>query len=358
MLFGNPKSGKVIKMGWLDNWWTQDDPLKDLDLELRDYLRKETQKPSSSGAQSTVADARSYREQLGISAASKGNPYQPQPPTQEAPELKDEERPLPSASLFQDGRYKDLWKTYKPQREIEEAGKSDEEKLLDIVGAFKEVQASVGRAAMENCADEQFAIHDCFRSGSWSARMTMCKAENRRLTRCINMQKRFLRALGFASINARPDDESERIQMHADRLYQRMLKHEELTEKAKKEGTPTPVLPSLDESLPDDIRAKVDNPDHRIEIDKLPKQLQEALHERHFKDLEGEELQMARRGLQHRLSQEAELMVRITERYQIDHENRVKRRAEGRETFDDKIFRVFDMRDYSGKPREPKKREE
>lgn len=56
------------------------------------------------------------------------------------------------------------------------------------------------------------------------------------------MGQRFLRALGYGSILGRPDQVDEDIQMHADRLFQRVLQHEEAVEKAKEAGQPLPVF--------------------------------------------------------------------------------------------------------------------
>lgn len=59
--------------------------------------------------------------------------------------------------------------------------------------------------------------------------------------------QRFLRALGYGSVPGRAADIEDDIQMHADALYQRVLRHEEAVENAKKDGTPIPVF---DPSIP------------------------------------------------------------------------------------------------------------
>jgi hypothetical protein len=60
--------------------------------------------------------------------------------------------------------------------------------------------------------------------------------------------QKFLKALGYLN-GRRSDEEEERIQMHADTLYQRMLKEEEEISKAKAEqrAIPTfkPLIPSV-----------------------------------------------------------------------------------------------------------------
>ncbi len=95
---------------------------------------------------------------------------------------------VPAQSLYPDGRYAHLWRTYRPQAVIEQAAKTDQEKLLDIVEGFKERRAQIGRAALENCAVEQLAIQDCFRYGGWRTRVTMCRDETRTFERCYVTQ--------------------------------------------------------------------------------------------------------------------------------------------------------------------------
>ena len=171
-------------MGWLwgsgndrGSGSSKSDPLKDLDPSLRDFLEKESpvkyktaQAPPASASPTPPAQYFDLSTQtlssVGKAAASEAPPQ----------------------SLFPDGRYAHIWSTYKPLSDIENATKSDQEKLLDVLNGFKERKAQIGRAAVENCSEEQWAVSDCFRSGGWKARMTMCRAENRQFERCYNMQ--------------------------------------------------------------------------------------------------------------------------------------------------------------------------
>jgi hypothetical protein len=59
------------------------------------------------------------------------------------------------------------------------------------------------------------------------------------------MQSKFLKALGYLTMDARSPEEDERIQMHADKLYQQMLAQEAETEKAHNEGRPAPEFESV-----------------------------------------------------------------------------------------------------------------
>jgi len=108
----------------------------------------------------------------------------------------EESRPkVPSQSLYKDGRYAHLWKTYQSQADAEAESKSDQEKIGDVLEGYKYRKAEIGRAALENCALEQWEVNDCFRNGGWASRLTMCRTENRELERCYLMQAVHLRVL-------------------------------------------------------------------------------------------------------------------------------------------------------------------
>ena len=174
-------------MGWL--WGSHNDasstksdgdPLRDLDPSLRDFLEKEsplkykTSQPRSQAATSLSPASQPADSQSQSTNSAASRPYDSStasPPT-----------------LFSDGRYSHLWSTYKSKSEVENAAKTDQEKLLDVLNAFKERKAEIGRAAVENCSLEQTAISDCFRTGSWKARMTMCRGPSREFERCYTMQ--------------------------------------------------------------------------------------------------------------------------------------------------------------------------
>lgn len=161
-------------MGWL--WGSNPhtpstpstDPLRDLDPTLRDFLHAST--PSTSPS-----------------------PPPPPPPSQLPPDpsllAPESTTPtVPPQSLYPDGRYADLWRTYRPLSEIESATQTDQEKLMEVLEGYKQRKAEIGRTALENCALEQGAVDHCFRKGGWSKRMGMCREENRAFERCFLMQ--------------------------------------------------------------------------------------------------------------------------------------------------------------------------
>jgi hypothetical protein len=107
--------------------------------------------------------------------------------------------------------------------------------------AQEQRSAVLERTAKENCALEEQAEQDCFTQGGWSFdRLRQCHNETRALERCTQLQTKFLRTLGYLSVPGRSMEEEERIQMHADSLYQQMLQHEEAIRQAKEQGLPPP----------------------------------------------------------------------------------------------------------------------
>lgn len=152
---------------------SSEDPFRDLDPGLREFLSKESPvKYSSSNPPSTAVAEEP-----------------PQNTTKEPIDsTESDESKVPAASLFKDGRYAHLWSTYQPQAAVESAIKSDQEKIDDVLQGYKARQAEIGRAALENCALEQWDVNECFRGGGLHSRLTMCRAENRKFERCYQMQ--------------------------------------------------------------------------------------------------------------------------------------------------------------------------
>lgn len=162
-------------MGWF--WGSsngQEDPTKKLDPELQDYLKKE--RPTT--YTTTVKPSRE-------------TPTQPTQNPSQSTNVTTEDKPtVPAASLYPDGRYADLWKTYKPLAEVEAADNSNTAQR--VIDKFKHKKDSVHAAAMENCAIEHEGLTTCFNKGDWiamvKARATMCSDENRKFSRCYTTQ--------------------------------------------------------------------------------------------------------------------------------------------------------------------------
>lgn len=145
------------------------DPLRDLDPALRDFLKKESP----------------------LKYNSSNPPAEPAPipskPTTSIPTPEEESTPK-YPTQFKDGRYNHIWKTYQPLYDVENANKSDNEKIQDVIDAYKFRRTEINRGALENCAMEQTQVQDCFEAGGISARTTLCRTENRRFNRCYEMQ--------------------------------------------------------------------------------------------------------------------------------------------------------------------------
>lgn len=362
-------------MGYLDSFWRRDDPLKDLDLDpnLRKYLEEQAPKGYRTASERAAAEAKklqqssssstddTYRSRLGLNTHNDPdaqdrqlkNPAPAPPPPSTTP-------PVPPQSLYPDGRYADLWKTYRPPSELAQAGKSDQEKLLDVVGGYKERQAQVSRASLENCADFQFALSECFRTGGWKSRMSMCRAENQSLSRCMEMQGKLLRALGYLSLDERSEEQGERLQMHADRLYHEMLERERRVKEAREQGVPeptfAPLLKGFDASRPVEgaevEAALMTTAAERVQrgegvtYESLPEQMKLKLSHGRLKDKTGDELELAKLELEQDLAVKMDLVRKLNERYIEEKRERDVRYQAGEERFGDKVKRWFDFRKY------------
>lgn len=231
-------------MGWF--WDTKPrsggDATSKLDPSLQDFLSKESSSQAASSQPVAIAKetprsaegaSTTYRSQLGL-------PTSPNNPSTTA-----EQPSVPAESLYQDGRYAHLWTTYRPQTAIEASGKTDQDRLADVVDVYRDRKAAIGRAALENCVMEQIAEAECFSHGGWKKMMGMCRTENKAFNRCYTMQSRFLKALGYLSNEFVGPEEEEKIQMHADRLYHEMLAREKAIAEATEKGVEVPTFAPL-----------------------------------------------------------------------------------------------------------------
>ncbi|KAI9782540.1 MAG: hypothetical protein M1816_001837 [Peltula sp. TS41687] len=315
------------------------DPLKNLDPALRDFLDKESPVKYTSTSTTSTTAATTIAEEEAEPTTS----YTDQiTKTQQ----KDSETGAPAESLFPDGRYAHLWRTYTPLREVEAATKSEQEKLLDMIDGYKERKAQIGRAALENCSLEHLAVSDCFRYGGWKSRMTMCRAENREFEKCYTMQARFLKALGYLSTYERAPEVDERIQMHADKLYHRMLEQEAAVEKAKAEGSPIPTFEPL---LPGAARSAESSssdpalppaPTTATTTANLKPSVQAQI-EKRLKGLGPRQRALEEQAIAAEIAAGQQLAGQIDEHRMGHDKARQKRREEGKETFSDKVTRWF-----------------
>lgn len=346
----------TFTMGWL--WGSSNDsdgssdPYKKLDPSLRDFLDKQSpskpdrntdaKRASSQPSASTDAASNTFRSQLGLSTPGLDQENQNSVPA---------ERPaVPAESLFQDGRYAHLWKNYRPQSEVESAGKSDQDRLADIIASYKDRKAEIGRAALENCVEYQLAERECFTKGSMLRKMKLCREEGKAFNRCYMMQARFLSALGYLS-SQRTEQEEERIQMHADKLYHEMLERERMQKEAQEQGREVPEMPSL--VSPESIVAALGEDSayaraRRLAIEKgQPSNLSSYTPEKQEeikKRIEGlppseKELELQLIAAESR--SQLEYAERISQQLQVEQLHREERRERGKETFGDTIRRLW-----------------
>ncbi|KAH7155534.1 hypothetical protein B0J13DRAFT_545776 [Dactylonectria estremocensis] len=303
-------------MGWISSVLGTDkseDPLGKLDPKLREFLEKESPVKYSTQQSSTPADAPQPQSYGG---------------SDDPPAASDAQAPAaPSASLYQDGRYANIWKTYRPLAQIEAETASDHDKLMSVLEGFKERKEAIAGAALENCAESQEEWVNCMKHGSWEDQIQMCRHQVRKFERCYTMQSRFLRALGFGSVVGRPAQVEEDIQMHADSLFQRMLRHEVAVEQAKAEGLPIPEFqPSALKQRPDGITPSEHlQQQWNSQLDKLP----------------AEERAMEEAALRGDLEAKAAVADKVQQIWDTQKDERQKRQAEGNSTFGDYLSTLF-----------------
>ncbi|KAL2260720.1 hypothetical protein VTK26DRAFT_5202 [Humicola hyalothermophila] len=341
-------------MGWFDGWFGsgsgRSDPLGKLDPKLREFLERESpiKYNTTDTQQQQAATPQPHSQSTSQQPQDQQRQQQPQNQQQQQQQEQQEQKPLvPPQSLFPDGRYAHLWKTYRPLAEVEAETKTDSEKLSDVLEAFKERKAAIGRAALENCAEEQADWTACMKSGSVAARLTMCRDEVRRFERCYNAQSRLLRALGYLSVHGRSAEVDEDIQMRADELYHRMLAQEREIERAREEGREPPVFRPLFEGV--EAAAGVAGADAPVAAagaagaaggggKKLPEPSQETLAEwkKKLEKLPPEDREAEEQALRAEYRAKVEMSTQIQNLRREQAREREARRAEGKDTILDK----------------------
>jgi hypothetical protein len=172
--FSDFTSPHHTNMGWWPSFLggeQANDPLGKLDPQLREFLERE----------SPVK----YKSQSAAPAPA------PEIASREIPRADEDEssKPaVPAASLYQDGRYAHLWKTYRPLSQVEAETATDPDKLMGVLEGFKDRKAAIGKASLENCAFHQEEWVNCMKHGSWDDQLQMCRHQVRRFEKCYDMQ--------------------------------------------------------------------------------------------------------------------------------------------------------------------------
>ncbi|OCK84303.1 hypothetical protein K432DRAFT_378708 [Lepidopterella palustris CBS 459.81] len=324
-------------------WWSSSsdkDAVDKLDPSLREFLDKE----------SSVEYTPRPPPQTPKPVTPYTQPPQQAQPSQKSPPADDFTPKVPPQSLFPDGRYAHLWKTYEPQSAIEARGKTDQEKLADIVDTYNDRKSNIGRIAQENCAVEHMAIQDCLKAGKFSKLMMLCREENQAFNRCYELQSKFLKALGYLTMVNRPQAEDEKIQMHADSLYRKMLKQEEMIEEAKKEGRPMPEFKSViskenisaamaGKLLIDDPSSLSDSPAEEPDLWKGVSQNTRDEYDKKLEKLTPIQREIEKRAVEGEIAATRLYGKKIEEAFVEERIHRLKRKEDGKETIGDVLKR-------------------
>ena len=317
-------------MPW--SWWgpksDTSNPTEALNPELKDFLETQQPRPYKPADAPKVAQA----------------PVVAPPAKDEPPDAEKvyNEHSVPAESLYQDGRYAHLWKTYTPQGEITRVTKSAIDRISDAKADRKK---TIHRAALENCAFEEEIRQQCLAGVTMASRfkgtLTMCNDETKQYNRCYQLQAKFLQALGYMSSSSTSEEHEERVQMHADKLYHRMMDYEADVEEAKRNKLPIPALTSIfDSNRPAPTADQLDMP--------------EAAKARLSKPLN--ELPAHERELVHRAALEEAAVKRQVEKDFLEHTasmegDRMKRQASLAKIFGDPIAKAL-IPDAGGQLRE------
>ena len=136
----------------------------------------------------------------------------------------------------------------------------------------------------------------------------------------------------------------EKIQMHADTLYHRMLDQEKAMEAAKEEGRPIPEFPPLLSSKKsNDDASSATAPsftENKTKPSDLPERVQVELKKR-LEGLNPEEREVEERAIKAEIQAGEEIAGNLGKIYQTQAEDRRKRKEQGRETIGDRISSIF-----------------
>jgi hypothetical protein len=259
-------------------------------------------------------------------------------------------------SLFQDGRYAHLWNTYRSPAELD--ARSENEKLKDMAGDIDWRTQEAVKAARVNCALEAVAESECFEKGNFMQKATMCREETKTYDRCMEMQTKFLKALGYLAAPGRSKLDEERVQMHADSLYHQMLDHEQAVREAKEQGLPPPTFQPvmsrenlarfLGNQLPETV-ALAERARNAAQNDKIPdnvpaeyrKQIQKTLaaHRKNMENMTPDERSLEEATLLSNMSEHGRMVEEYTKALEDQKQERQQRRQDGEETMTDRARR-------------------
>jgi hypothetical protein len=164
------------------------------------------------------------------------------------------------------------------------------------------------------------------------------------MDRILTMEQKFLKALGYLSVLDRAPEIDEKIQMHADTLYHRMLAQEAAMEAAKAEGKPEPKFEPL-LSTPQ-VGAPTPNAQagvsaiKEIKVSDLSEETQAKIRQK-LDGLEGREKELEEKALLAEVKAGSQVADFLGNIYKERDEERIKRREIGKETISDRLTSIF-----------------
>jgi hypothetical protein len=158
------------------------------------------------------------------------------------------------------------------------------------------------------------------------------------------MQARFLKALGYMSMQ-RTVDEEERIQMHADKLYHEMLDREKAMKEAEEKKLPAPEFKPLITSTSSKEVLGSQQEDAQSQptkegLDMYTGEKRKAI-EQSLADKKGSERELEIQLMAAEARANAEYAAVVHEHYEAEKKIRESRRERGRETVGDTIKRAW-----------------
>jgi hypothetical protein len=158
---------------------------------------------------------------------------------------------------------------------------------------------------------------------------------------CLIWSQKFLKALGYLSTFDRPPELDEKIQMHADSLYHRMLEQEKAIEAAKAEGRTLPTFPALLSSESKNLLLSKE--DGGLQPSDLKPTVQKGLKKR-LEGLKDEEREVEERAINAEIQAGVQVAKQLGSIYEKQAEERRIRKDQGKETIGDKINSIFSFR--------------
>lgn len=140
----------------------------------------------------------------------------------------------------------------------------------------------------------------------------------------------------------RPPDVDERIQMHADTLFHRMLAQESAVEAAKAAGEAIPSFPPLLSSRAASTSKTAVAPleEGTVKPADLKESVQQKFAQR-LKGLSGEERELEERAIKAEIKAGEEAVRSLSGIYAKQAEERAQRKEQGKETLGDKLTSFF-----------------